>query len=303
MHGVALKYFLEVAHSGSLSEASRRLHVAVSAISRQIARLEEEVGAALFERAPRGMVLSPAGELMLAHVRRTLLDADAVRTQIAALQETPRDRIRIAASEGPAQGFLPEAMAAFHSRHPQTHYTLHVMPPREAVRRTVEGEVDLALCFTVEKPEGVAVRHAQRAPVCVVMSASHPLARRRRVALDDLRPYPLALTDARSTARYLLERGGALDALDMDRVLESTYSEALLGFVRHSMAITFAGYASVAWRLKRDGMVALPIADADLQARHLQLLTMAGRELPPAIERFVAFLQGRLDAMSASLPG
>ena len=93
MHGIALKYFVEVAQEGSLSAASRHLHVAVSAISRQIAALEEEVGAPLFERAARGMVLSEAGRLLLAHARRTLMESAAVLQQIASLQEAPRDAL------------------------------------------------------------------------------------------------------------------------------------------------------------------------------------------------------------------
>src|SRR3546814_18828521 len=89
MHGISLKYFVAVAQTGSLSAASRQLHVAVSAISRQIARLEEEAGAPLFERAPRGMAPSEAGRLPLAHARRTLLESDEVMTQNPALQGTP----------------------------------------------------------------------------------------------------------------------------------------------------------------------------------------------------------------------
>ena len=58
LHGLALRYFVEVARTGSISDASARLHVAVSAISRQIAKLENETGAPLFERRPRGMALS-----------------------------------------------------------------------------------------------------------------------------------------------------------------------------------------------------------------------------------------------------
>ena len=100
MHGIALKYFLEVAQAGSLSGASERLHVAVSAISRQIAKLEEEAGAPLFERAARGMVLSPAGQLLLAHARRTMLEAESVLQEIAAARGMARNEIRVAAVEG-----------------------------------------------------------------------------------------------------------------------------------------------------------------------------------------------------------
>ncbi|WP_347615130.1 LysR family transcriptional regulator, partial [Comamonas thiooxydans] len=75
LQDTALRYFHEVAQCGSLSEASARLHVAASAISRQIAALEERLGTPLFERHPRGMVLNAAGEILADHARRAGLDA------------------------------------------------------------------------------------------------------------------------------------------------------------------------------------------------------------------------------------
>ena len=96
----ALRYFLEVARSGSLSKASGNLYVAVSALSRQIAKLEEEVGAALFERRPRGMVLSDAGRLLAEHARRSLLDTERVTEEIRGLANGGRATIRVASSEG-----------------------------------------------------------------------------------------------------------------------------------------------------------------------------------------------------------
>src|SRR5690606_34892815 len=135
MHGIALRYFVEVAEAGSLSGASKQLHVAVSAISRQIAGLEQEVGASLFERAPRGMVLSEAGRLLLAHARRTQLESEEVLRQISGLQDAPHDEIRVGASEGPAQGFLPVAMVDFRQQYPRTRFTLDVLTPPEAMQR------------------------------------------------------------------------------------------------------------------------------------------------------------------------
>lgn len=298
MHGISFKYFLEVAQTGSLSAASQRLHVAVSAISRQIAHLEQEVGAPLFTRAPRGMVLTPAGRLLLAHARRVQLESEDVLKEIAALQGQRHDEIRLAASSGPAKGVLPATMAEFHRDHPATRFTLQVLAPQEAVRLTIEGEVDVAVNFMVEEARGgVEVRYSQRAPVCVVMAADHPLAGRSRIVLEDLRDYPLALTDPNSTARHLLGRAGALDALRMTPVLESNYSEALRGFVQHSHAITFAGYVSMAWQQGYDGLVVKPIADIELQSRSLQILVMEGRKLPQAVERFVERLIARLDEL------
>jgi len=299
MHGIALKYFVEVAQAGSLSAASRQLHVAVSAISRQIAALEAEVGAPLFERAARGMVLSEAGQLLLAHARRTLMESAAVLHQIAGLQEAPRDEIRLAASEGAARGFLAEAMAVFRKRHLNTRFSMHVATPGEATRLTAEGEVDLAVSFSVAPGRGVTVVHSWRTPVYAVMAAGHPLAARESVTLPEIMAYPLALTDGSSTARHLLDRVCALDGLTLEAALFSNYYPALHVFVRHSDAILFAGYMSVASRLESDDLVARPIVSAELQSRNMQIQIMEGRLLPPHISEFIEHVKTVVDDIEA----
>lgn len=302
MLDVSLKYFVAVAQAGSLSAASKQLHVAVSAISRQIARLEDQVGASLFERAPRGMVLSEAGRLLLAHARRTVLESEEVMRQIAGLQGTPHDEIRIGASEGPAQGFLPVAMVDFRRHYPRTRFSLQVLTPPQAMRQVASGEIDVAVTFNVEPAQGVAVVHSWRAPVYAVMSATHRLADRGSLQLKDVLAYPLALTDDKSTARRLLNRTCALENMTLQAALISNYSPALHGFVRNSDAIMFAGYISVADRLAQDGLVALPVISAELQSRNLQIQTMAGRLLPASVARFIEHLKARIDDLEATLP-
>ncbi|WYX28117.1 LysR family transcriptional regulator [Achromobacter denitrificans] len=157
-----MKYFLEVAQAGSLSGASERLHVAVSAISRQIAKLEEEAGAPLFERAARGMVLSEAGQLLLAHARRTMLEADSVLQEIAAIKGTARNEIRVASVEGVARIFLPSVMARFRRDWPNIRFDLHVGSPAEVSRRVSEGSVELGMAFIAERIGGVSALFAPR---------------------------------------------------------------------------------------------------------------------------------------------
>ena len=86
LQDTALRYFLEVVRSGSLAVASERLHVAASAISRQISGLEQALDTVLFERQPRGMVPTPAGEILAAHARRSSMDADRVLEDLDALR-------------------------------------------------------------------------------------------------------------------------------------------------------------------------------------------------------------------------
>lgn len=295
MHGIALRYFVEVARVGSLSAASARLFVAVSAISRQIAKLEREVGAPLFERAPRGMVLSEAGHLLLAHARRTLLEADAVRSEIASVKDSPRNEIRIAVSQGPAQGFLPAAMAAFRVASPETRFHLRVTPTGEAMRRVAEGDYDLAVVFNIEQVDGVCVRYQERAPVFAVMAADHPLASQASVSLEDLQRYPLALTGPETTACRLLALSCNLYGLRLEAALRCDYPAVLYEFVRLTDAITLGGFISARERVRGGHFAARPIACPEMSARTLQIQVMEGRLMPSYIERFIDHLVGALE--------
>jgi len=295
VHGISLKYFLEVAQAGSLSGASERLHVAVSAISRQIAKLEEEAGAPLFERAARGMVLSEAGQLLLVHARRTMLEAETVLQEIAATKGVARNEIRVAAVEGVARIFVPSVMARFRQERPNIRFDLFVGSPAEVSRKVAEGSVELGMTFIAERTEGVSVRYSRRAPVHAVMAADHPLAGRRSVSLQDLSQFPLALTGPGTTTRQLFDMGCALESVQMEPVLTCNDSSPLHGFVFGSDAIMLSGYISVAWSLRRDELVAVPISNAELQSRTLQIQVMPGRVLPPKAEAFIDLLSRELD--------
>ena len=113
LHGIALRYFLEVARTGSLAASSENLHVAVSAISRQIAKLEDEVGTPLFERMPRGMVFTDSGQLLAEHARRALLDADAVLSEISEAHALGRGIVRSGAPRASRATFCPACSRAF----------------------------------------------------------------------------------------------------------------------------------------------------------------------------------------------
>ncbi|UZD71612.1 LysR family transcriptional regulator [Brucella sp. JSBI001] len=113
MQHIALRYFLEVARTGSITEASAQLNVSGSAISRQISRLEAELAVELFERRPRGMVLSPAGELLVKHVRRIALDTERALADVREMRGPQRGLVRVATYEGFAVDALLVSLLIF----------------------------------------------------------------------------------------------------------------------------------------------------------------------------------------------
>ena len=289
-----LRYFLAVAQAGSITEASGELHVAGSAISRQITRLEHEIGVPLFERRPRGMVLSDAGVRLAAFVRRNLADVEQVVGEIRRSRGAHRSRVRVASAEGFAWDLLPEAIASFHRERPDVGFSLNVTSSAAATDRVRDATADIAVTFSLTPARDVRVEYSQREYVHAVVNASHPVAAQPAVSLAELRPYALAIVDEGTTVRQLFDICCSAEQLSFDPVLETDYSGALYTFAKHADAVTLTGRLPARRRLAADGLVAVPVTDRGMHRRYLQIQSMAGRTLPPAVQDFVAHLIERV---------
>ncbi len=299
VHSPAMKYFLEVARCGSIAEASARLNVAASAISRQIAGLEAEVGAALFERRARGMSLSSAGELLAAHARRSHLDGERVLAEIRGLAHLGSGVVKVATTEGFAIDVIPAAIAGFRAAYAGIRFRLVSAPPADVARMVAEGEADLGLTFSLAPIRGVRVERSWPAPVLALMRADHPLAARKSLRLAELAAHPLALPDKDTTIRQLFDISAAAEAIPVEPVLTSNYLASLRNFSRFGGGVSLTSRLSVSLRFAEDGMVLVPIADAGMQVRRLELQTMAERTLPQAAQAFLAHLAQMIERLLA----
>src|ERR1700710_342635 len=106
-----LKYIDEVARVCSIRAAAERLHVAPSAVNRRLLDIEQELGTPIFERLPRGMRLTAAGELFIHYVRDRAAALEQVRSKIEELKGLHRGTIKVAVSQALAPSFLPRAIA------------------------------------------------------------------------------------------------------------------------------------------------------------------------------------------------
>ena len=286
---IPMRHFLEGARSGSVSQAAARLFVASSAVSRQIARLEDSLGTPLFERHARGWAPTPAGERLAAHLRTAQLDIEQVIEQVRDLGGRSAQRIRIACTEGFAGHFMPQVMRGFESAHPGTQLELHVGSPDGVSTLLARGEADVALKYVVAPEPGLRIAHSAAAPVHAVMRPDHPLARRRVVPVAEAVRYPLAVGDRGVTARQLFDQACSLQGLQYRAIFVSNFSSALLPLLR-TPDLMLSGLLTVMHLIEAGAVVARPFAEAPLQQRQLQVLALEGRTLPPLAERFVEHL-------------
>lgn len=289
-----LRHFLEVARTGSVSLAAQQLHVAASAVSRQLAKLEAALGVSLFERQVRGMQLTLAGERLLQHVSRLERDSQTLVPQLHDLGLQAQQRVRIACTEGFAAGLVPGCIARWRAEHPDAQFHLRVESPAAVSALLLRSEVDLALRFSLAPEPGVALLHAAPAPVLALMRPTHPLARHTRLAVRDLVAFPLLMGEAQTTARQLFDLACALAGLHCVPVLESNVSSALLSLLG-PRDVALAAYATAAHWVEEGHLVAVPVSDAPMQQRQSHLLARQGAVLPPGAAQFARVLALALD--------
>src|SRR4030088_470788 len=113
-----LRYFVSVADTGKFTTAARDLHVAQPSVSKQVRKLEAELGAVLLERRKAGVVLTDAGAILLPWAKRVLADLDGARSEVAGLATLERGRLSVGATPSLSTVLLPRVLAAFHAEHP-----------------------------------------------------------------------------------------------------------------------------------------------------------------------------------------
>ncbi|EFF73294.1 LysR family transcriptional regulator [Achromobacter piechaudii] len=293
---VALRYFLEVARCGSVSLAAERLEVAPSAVSRQIARLERELGTLLFERRSRGMALNAAGELLAAHAKRAQQDVDRVTGDIMSLRGLRQGLVRVVCTEGFVHDLVPAAIAQFRKQYAGIRFTLDVCSQREVPVRVRDGAADIGITLSLTSHRDVRVELRMPAPVRAVVAADHPLASLHEVSLAQLMAYPLALPDADSTLRQLIDISCSRQQLLCEPVFSSRSVDALVAFAGAGGGVAFCGELAIRYRLRGKLVVAVPLRDREMNERHFEVQTLAGRVLPEAAKAFIASLRMQLQA-------
>ncbi|MDH4762961.1 MULTISPECIES: LysR family transcriptional regulator [Pseudomonas] len=286
IQSTALRYFLEVVRCGSISEASQRLNVAASAVSRQIAKLERELQTPLLERRARGVVPSAAGERLAVHARKAQLASEQVAAELRGLADLRRGQVRLATTEGFSLDFLPEVIVAFRQGYAGIHFSLEVCAPAAVTRRVQEGDADLGLTFSLRPEPDISVDAALSGAIEAVVAPEHPLAGRTGLTLADLQPFPLALPMPDTTVRQLFDICCGVQGLSFEPVLVSNNMQALYRFAALGGGVALSSELSLRSRLREGQLVALPLLDEGLAARRIELQSMAGRELPPAVNAF-----------------
>lgn len=288
-------YVDAVARHGSIRKAADALHVVSSALNRRILDLEEELGTSLFERLPRGVRPTAAGELYLAYVRRSLRELSALGAQIEGLRGMVRGRVRVAVAESVTSQLLPSAIAQFQAQHPGVSFHVWMDGPKPLLEALLTDNADLILTHDFSAhPDTVVMAHVNQ-PLCALVPPGHPLAGRSSLHLSDCLAYPVALPDVTLAARKVLDRVLVRRALTVDPALESNSVELAKIFARWNNVVCF--HFKVGPRSEASGLIEIPLEDAGLSESQLYLVVRRSRTLPVAAAAFAHQLSERFESL------
>ena len=288
-----LSYVDEVARVGSIRQAADRLHIAPSAVNRRILDIEEELGTPLFERLPRGVRLTAAGELFVAYIRSRSAQLEQVRSEIEDLQGLRRGSVKVVASQALAPAFLPKAVATFRASHPQVTVQVSIADHLQAIRSLRNFESDLALVFNLAPDSDIECIAEIEQKLVATMHRNHPLANKRDLRLRDCMEYPLVLPIRDLGGRQLLEQFLSRGSIKLRPVVESNSFEFMRGYLNYEQGISFQ--IAIGAVTEGDELVAREISDRGFPRGQLILASLRGRQLPVIAH---AFAEGLIKIMN-----
>ena len=297
-----LRYFTAVARHGSIREAADDLHIAQSALSRQIHKLEQELGVPLLQRHARGVVLTSAGEIFLRYARSSLRHVETVRSELDALKGLRRGTVTIHAIESLVPHLLPRAVAAFRERHAGVGFEITIDGSDHVVEAVREGRTDIGLAFYPPADPEIVTVFKMREPLVAMMSSRHPLANKPRVSLADCVAYPVALPMKNTGSRILLDLACKAGSVHISPALETNSIPLRLEFVRTQDGITFLSRLSGWESLCSGELTAMTLRDRLLNTASIDAITHAARELPLAAEEFLRVLEDEFRRLHRSVP-
>lgn len=284
-----LRYFVAVAEREHISEAAEYLHVAQSAVSRQIANLEAEMGAELFERVGRNVKLTPIGKVFLEHSLIALEAIDFAKKQIDEYLDPEQGTIKIGFPTSLASFLLPTVISAFKKEHPNVSFHLRQGSYRYLINAVKNRELNLAFLGPVpKKDEIIDTKILFTEKISALLPASHPLADRHEIQLSDLRNEQFVLFPN----GYILNKV-VVDACKSVGFTPNVSSEgedmdALKGLVAASIGVTLlpesAFYDSTPRRT-----VKLSLKEPTF-TRNVGVIFPVNRELAPSEKIFLEFV-------------
>ncbi|MCM3066370.1 LysR family transcriptional regulator [Priestia flexa] len=285
-----LRYFMEVARREHVSEAAEHLHVAQSAISRQIANLEDELGVELFQREGRNVKLTAIGKLFLEHTETAMKAIDYAKEQVDEYLDPERGTIKIGFPTSLSSHLLPTIISAFKENYPNVAFHLRQGSYKFLIESVKKRDINIAFLGPVPVDDEDIEGHILfTEKILALVPSSHPLATQENLRLRDLRNEDFVLFPNGFVLRKI-----AVDACKQAGFMPNISSEgedldAIKGLVSAGMGITLLPESTVSETTPRF-TTKIPIHTPEVK-RTVGMIIPRNRNLAPSDQIFYEFVK------------
>ena len=233
-----MQYFLCLAQEGNVTRAARQLNIVQPALSMQIAKLEASLGRRLFDRAARGMTLTPAGEALARRIAPIVTDIDRVRDEIARLDGQVSGRVNIGMITSAAQSTLPVSSATIAAKYPEIHLLVCEGYSETMLDWVTAGQLDIAIVNTPAPKPPPTARHILDEEMMLAHGAGNALALPKVVPFDRLKGLDLVIPSRRHGLRRILDDAAAEAGFSLTPRLEIDTLSAICEVVATTSFVT-----------------------------------------------------------------
>ena len=261
-----LEYFVAVGEMGSISLAAEKVNVSSPSISAAINQLEKEFGLPLFVRQhAQGLSLTLAGREMLKQATIVLGDAEQLIELAADISGNVQGPLSVGGLLTFAQVVVPALRASFTQLYPDVRITQHELDQAQIFSKLRRSEIDVALTYDLDVPSDLRFQPITTLPPYAILDATHPLAGRANVTVQDLLPHPMVLLDLPFSSEYFLSFFGKVGA--KPQISERTSDMAVM----RSLVANGFGFSIVNVR---------PLNDLSPDGKPLQFIPLIGDVRP-----------------------
>lgn len=283
-----LRAFVAIAESGTFTAGALRVHVTQAAISMQIRQLETEIGAKVFVRAPRHVILTEAGEQLLRRARHILREHDAALDEIAELAGAERGRLRIgSASAMVLTEQLPAILKELRKQHPAAEIAVTSGTSEVLVDQILAGEVDIAFVSLPVDVRGIKTERLSEDQLVAIASPRHKLAKQRTISAYTLAGERLILGERGGNTRRLIDQFFAQAGVTLRVAMELSRQQAIKRMVEEDMGVGIVPLQSVKEEVEKGKLIRWWIEGAEINWE-LGIAQLSNGYDSPIMQKFVA---------------
>ncbi len=259
MEMTQLEFFLQVIAEGSFSKAADSVGRTQPAVSIAIRRLEEEIGAPLFDRSQKTPVLTPAGLAIQDYAQRILALRDQARGAVAELRELKRGLVRVGANESTSLYLLPQVILSFREKHPDVKVEIYRHVSEHLPREVLARNVDFAVLAFEPEDRDLESFCVLRDELSLILNPEHPLAGRDAVTVEELGRESFLAHNVKTASRNKVVEVFAEHHTPLNITLELATVETIKRFVQLNVGLAFVPHMCVREELERGTLATVPV--------------------------------------------